>query len=169
MQKTKRSSIVLAVLGALGLLVGGPTASFASYHPQFHHSGSMCVSTGGSRGYYNQGIISNLSYSSSMNLFCPMVRENDNTQVGTVSVHLRDANHGEGIQCSFYDVEAYGRSWAWSGWKTSLGGGASNIGTLSWDINSVRDQYAGYNHIRCTLPPRTSDGTSYIASYRAGE
>ena len=129
----------------------------------------MCRATGGSAVMFNQGSIANGSYSQTMTLHCPVVRENDASEIGTMSVHLIDANHGAGIRCSWYDVEAYGRSWWWSGYKTSLGGGSSNIGTLSWNRSTVRDRYAGFSHMVCTVPPRTSDGYSHVASYRIGE
>ncbi len=168
MKRKAPKSTLLSMIAAAGLVALAPSVSEAGYQPQLHHSGSMCQVHSGTPGYYNVGTISNNSWSTDLVLMCPVVRENRESNIGRVSVHLRDASHSDGIRCRFYDSESYGRSVRWSSWKTTLGGGDGNIGTLSWNMGTALNRHSGYTHLRCTVPPRTSDGYSYIASYRAG-
>lgn len=158
-----------AVLAA-SLILATASVSEANDPPQFHHSGSMCFQYGsaGTSAIYNQGIIMNNSYSQTMSVYCPVVRENGASETGRMTVYLADRNHGKGIRCSWYDVCPDGQSWWWSNNKTSGGGGYNNFGNLGWNRETVHDRYAGYSHLRCTIPPRTSDGVSYISSYRTG-
>lgn len=170
MKRTMTTLLVLG-LGICGLAL--PRGVHADAQPQFHHSGSMCQQVGsdGQRGWWNQGVISNESWSETMRVHCPVVRENDASEIGTMSVYLVDRNSGEGVRCSWYDVQDYGWDgrWWWSGWKTSLGQGDSNYGNLTWERNTVYGRYSGYSHLICDIPPTDSFGRSYVSQYRIGE
>ena len=76
--------LALGTLAAIAMLVGRTSSSSASDQPQFHHSGTMCRATGGDAVLFNQGSIANGSYSETMTLHCPVVRENDASEIGTM-------------------------------------------------------------------------------------
>ena len=163
--------ILLPSMAVMLLSIG--TASAVSYTPQFQHSGTMCRphSSSGTPIYYNQGALSNGHWTQTLHVFCPVVRENDFDRLGKMIVHVVDRNQGKGVKCSWYDVEAYGRSgrWWWSGWKTSLGSGVNNVRTMSWSRNAVYDKFEGYSHMLCQIPPRHSIGRSLLGSYGVGQ
>jgi hypothetical protein len=140
------------------------------------HGGGTCIviGGGGSAIRVNQGVLGNGDFSNWLDVYCPVARSTGKNTPGTPAVHVLDRNQGQGVTCSFYDVEAYGDEWQWSGWKESLGDGPDNVKTMSWDDQGTSfDKFEGFHHFYCKIPPRQnqidSSGVSYVSSYSSGE
>jgi hypothetical protein len=176
MKHTTRNKIFNAIkLGPVlaGLTLGGMSLhadeAAASTMPQMHQNTvGACHASGGTPSYTNQGYIRNNSTSSTMSLRCSMPRRGGYTTTGLRAVYINDKSTSAGIKCSVYEANAYGTSWSWSNWKTSVGGGNSNYGVLSWSSVSVKSQ-SGYSTVYCQVPPKDSTyGQSWVAQYRIG-
>jgi hypothetical protein len=138
--------------------------------------GGTCIAVGGGGDDYriNQGILGNGDYSDWLDVYCPVARTLGKDEPGTPAVHVIDRNEGQGVTCSFYDVEAYGDEWDWGSWKESNGDGPDNYVTMSWGSEGgSTDTHAGFHHFYCKIPPRQnqidSSGITYLSSYSSGE
>lgn len=150
-----------------GTMAGGLLPAGEASARDEHSSGALnCVTSGGSRGTWNAGYITNQSTTSNMSVRCPISRDNSSTTTGTRKIHGIDANPNAAISCSAYEVNHYGTTWSWSGWIDSVGSGPNNYRTFSWPSITSRD---GSAHFYCIVPPRhSSQGASRISSYSVG-
>lgn len=155
------------------MTVAGLAAAAAPARAERAESGTSCFKWGndGVLGVWNQGVIGNLDFTNTMLVFCPITRELGENTPGDPLVHTIDRNVGAGVECSFYDVRAYGQDWDWSGWVSTLGSGADNFRTISWGSQGTsEDKFAGFHHFLCHIPPRDPTyGSSVLASYSSGE
>jgi hypothetical protein len=139
------------------------------------HPGMACKPYGRAAeailGYWNQGVISNESYTDWLVVFCPVTRRTGEGTPGVPFVCGVDRNTGEGITCSFYDVRSYGHTWDWGPWQETLGSGPDNFTSLFWPGEGAsEDTFDGFHHFRCEIPPRqTTYGASWLSSYGSGE
>jgi hypothetical protein len=136
------------------------------------HPGSDCIPFGpGTIQYFNQGVISNESFSDWLVVLCPVTRRTGENTPGVPFVCGVDRNTGEGLTCSFYDVRSYGHTWDWGAWQETLGGAPDNFASLFWPGEGPsEDKFEGFHHFRCEIPPKqTRDGASWLSSYGSGE
>lgn len=164
--------ILLSTLIAAGVWLD-PGPAFAD---RTSHGGGTCIEWGGGGTEFrnNQGVLGNGHYSNWLDVFCPVARSTGKNTPGVPLVHVIDRNQGQGVTCSFYDVEAYGDEWQWGDWKESSGDGPDNYKTMSWPSEGNSwDKFEGFHHFYCKIPPRQnhidSSGVSYLSSYSSGE
>lgn len=167
-------SFTRVLLGA-AIAIAASSLSFSTpalAQTQLNHSADLCnaYNSDGTLVRRTPGFVENSSATEDLHLVCPMVRVAGKSTTGIANVHVVDRSTTAGIRCSFYDLRAYAQSWYWSGWETSLGSGPNNNKTFSFASTSSEDQYSGFHHIYCILPPTDPTyGRSVIASYSSGE
>jgi len=163
------STRTFLVVAAAALLAAASMDASAGH--RLNHSAQFCHKSGsdGTLSAQWQGTITNTSPTRNMRVLCPVVRMAGLGTTGKAHVHVIDRNLNAGVQCSFYNQRAYGHTWVWSGWKTSLGSGPSNYRTFTFPAQASQDSWGGFHHFHCILPPKDSTyGASVLASYSTG-
>jgi hypothetical protein len=163
------SSKPFLMVAASVLLAAASMDAFAGH--RLNHSAQFCNKTGSDGTFvaHWQGTISNSSTTKTLRLLCPVVRMAGLGTTGDAHVHVIDRNQGDSVRCSFYNQRAYGHTWVWSGWKSTLGSGPENYKTFTFAAQPSQDSWGGFHHFYCSLPPKDSTyGASVLASYSSG-
>lgn len=149
-----------AAMLAVGTLDPRPAlaATDDKYYP-----GAMCVQTSaGGAPTYQLGSIGNLDPFQELVLECPAVRD----QVGITRAWVRvtDASSTASITCQLFAVAFYPNATPAVTSQQVSSSGAQQVEELNLGVNALVDSRAHY-FMRCTIPPKFTDPTSYIRTY----
>ncbi len=130
------------------------------------HSASFCRKDGtdGTFDIRYNGNVENDSTTKRLRVICPVTRT-DAWDSAKVSLHVIDKSSDK-FTCSFYDKTGYGHNWHWHEWSDTVGKGANNYRTYTWDDNNLVDRHSGTLSIVCYIPTRDGTlGSSHISGY----
>ncbi|MEM9487981.1 MAG: hypothetical protein AAGC55_02490 [Myxococcota bacterium] len=155
----------IGILGALtilsGLAVGVAQADIKTY------PGSMCVVYSGSGDVYNFSAIGNNSTTTPLKVDCTAVRDTHNS-VKSGWIKVQDRHSSQAVECSMASIYVSGSGFY--GWTSSIrasGGNSANWQTLSF--GSLGANTTSHLYYSCSIPPRTSSGTSFVGTFQIDE
>ena len=160
---------LLATLSAVAVMSTGLGVSTAWSADDKVFPGVMCVRNhdfvGGTLFNDDSGRLYNSSGTSTLNVICPIVRDNTGSPSFSANVKVIDQHVSQAVSCRAISKSPDGNFEHITGLGSSSGNSSSgipiNLGSLAGIPN-------GYHYIRCSIPPLNAE-YSAVASYQVTE
>jgi hypothetical protein len=153
---------------ALAVFVMQANAAHATDDLQF--PGSSCVQYGTGSKSYSYSAINNASSTYSLELDCPVVRDQTGHTIASGSwVRVIDQHYSEDVRRELTSIQFSGVS-SISGWGSGMEySSGSNTAVQVLSFGAVGSNSLSHYYLSCEIPPSFSGNRSYITSYRVVE
>lgn len=129
--------------------------------------GANCVQISGGSPTYTNGAIGNASTTSTLRLECPATKDAGKVDAGWV--RMKDGHTSQDVTCRLNVAYTNGSGFSrWFSPMLDANGYSSNYVQKGFSSDVSANAYSHYSY-SCSLPPRQSGRTSYIATYHVKE